>query len=103
MARLTELNPELLCLDQVSVHPDFAARGVGSQLLAEIATRARQLGYAAVTGTTFRDIAYNGPFYSKLGGIEDAAPHPAMLQRRRVEQALGLDRFGPRVIMRLPL
>lgn len=103
VARLTELDRELLCLDQVSVHPDVARRGVGSRLLAEVVARARQQGYTAITGTTFRDIAFNGPFYSKLGGIEDPAPHPVLLRRRRAEQALGLDRFGPRVIMRVTL
>jgi GNAT superfamily N-acetyltransferase len=83
--------------------PAFARRGVGSRLLAEVVARARQQGYTAITGTTFRDIAFNAPFYSKLGGIEDPAPHPVLLRRRRAEQALGLDRFGPRVIMRVTL
>lgn len=103
VARLTALDRELLCLDQVSVHPDFARRGVGSRLLAEVAARARQQGYTAITGTTFRDVAFNGPFYSKLGAVEDRAPHPVLLQRRRAEQALGLDRLGARVIMRVTL
>ena len=48
---------------------------------------ARELGYTAITGTTFRDTAFNVPFYARRGCVEDAAPHPAMLRRRQVEQA----------------
>lgn len=103
MARLTELSRELVCLDQVSVHPGFAGQGLGRLLLTEAATRARVLGYSAITGTTFRDVAFNAPFYERLGWVEDTDPHVDMVRRRGVEQELGLDRFGPRLVMRLPL
>lgn len=103
MARLTELGPALLSLDQVSVDPRHAHRGIGRGLLLTVAEAARTRGYSAMTGTTFREVIFNGPFYETLGCVEDPEPHPIMLQRRRVERALGLDRFGARVIMRMPL
>ena len=103
MARLTELTSEVICLDQVSTAPQFAARGVGRRLLSEVAAVCRERGYAAITGTTFRDVAFNAPFYTRLGCVEEPDPHPAMSHRRRVEQELGMDRLGPRLIMRLPL
>jgi len=49
------------------------------------------------------DVSFNVAFYESLGCIEDPERHPAMVQRRRIEAALGLDRFGTRVIMRLVL
>ena len=103
MARLTELTREVICLDQVSTSPRFAGRGVGRRLLTEVATACRERGYSAITGTTFRDVAFNAPFYTRLGCVEEPDPHPSMVQRRRVEQDLGLDELGPRLIMRLPL
>ncbi len=103
MARLTELTPDVVCLDQISTTAGCAGRGVGRRLLADVATACRDLGFSALTGTTFRDVAFNAPFYTRLGCVEDNDPHPAMLRRRRVEQELGLDQFGPRLIMRLSL
>ena len=103
MARLNQLSPALLCLDQVSVDPRYAHRGVGRGLLLEVADVGRTLGYTAITGTTFRDVIFNGPFYESLGCTEDPEPHPIMLERRRVERGLGLDQFGARVVMRMPL
>lgn len=103
MARLTELDPALLCLDQVSVDPRYAHRGIGRGLLLQVADAARALGYTEITGTTFRDVIFNGPFYESLGCVEDPEPHPIMIERRKVERAVGLDRFGTRVVMRLAL
>lgn len=103
MARLTELDPALLCLDQVSVDPRHAHRGIGRGLLLAVADAARVLGYTEITGTTFRDVIFNGPFYESLGCVEDPEPHPIMIERRKVERAVGLDRFGTRVVMRLTL
>lgn len=103
MARLCEIDPALLCLDQVSVDPRHAHRGIGRGLLLQVADAARALGYTAITGTTFRDVIFNGPFYESLGCVEDPEPHPIMIERRRVERAVGLDRFGTRVVMRLTL
>lgn len=103
MARLTELDPTLLCLDQVSVDPRHSHRGIGRGLLLKVADAARALGYTEITGTTFRDLIFNGPFYESLGCVEVPEPHPIMLERRKVERAVGLDRFGARVVMRMPL
>lgn len=103
MARLTELDPGLLCLDQVSVDPRLAHRGIGRGLLLKVAEDARALGYKGITGTTFRDVIFNGPFYESLGCVEDRKPHPTMIERRKVERAVGLDRLGTRVVMRLTL
>lgn len=103
MVRLSELNPDLLSLDQVSVDPAYAGHGIGRQLLMEAAATARELGYRALTGTTFRDVAFNAPFYATLGCVEDVDPHPAMRRQREIEREVGLDQLGARLIMRLTL
>ncbi len=102
-ARLTELSDELVSLDQVSTDPTHAGRGVGRRLLEEVIAACREAGYTAVCGTTFRDVAFNGPFYARLGGVEDPDPHPVMVRRRRVERQVGLDGLGARLVLRLPL
>lgn len=103
MARLSELDPDLLVLDQVSVDPEYAGRGIGRRLLLVAAATERDLGYEALTGTTFRDIGFNAPFYATLGCVEDVDPHPVMRRQRESEREVGLDRFGARIVMRLTL
>ena len=103
LVRLTDLDGSTLALDQVSVHPAAARKGIGRALLVEVASVCRTRGYTTITGTTFRDVLFNGPFYSSLGAEEDPYPHPAMAARRHAEAALGLDALGPRIVMRLPL
>ena len=103
MARLTELTPELLLLDQVSVEPEYAGRGIGRRLLVEVVATARSLDYQSLTGTTFRDVAFNAPFYATLGCAEELDPHPVLLRQRKTERDLGLDQLGVRVVMTLRL
>jgi GNAT superfamily N-acetyltransferase len=54
-------------VDQVSVTPAHAGRGIGAALVDHVAERARAAGRAAVTLTTFRDIPWNAPYYARLG------------------------------------
>jgi len=42
-------------------------QGVGRAMIAEAERIARERGYTAATLTTFRDVAWNGPFYERLG------------------------------------
>lgn len=103
LARCTDLGDRWLALDQISVAPHYARRGVGSRLLASLADLAAAAGYRTITGTTFRSVPFNAPFYAGLAATEDFSPHPTMVERRRVEHAIGLDRLGPRLVMRLDL
>ncbi len=79
----------------MSVHPESAGRGLGTLLLAEVAARAREPGYTAITGTTFRDLAFNAPFYARLGCVEEAAPHPSGRTRLRARLGEPLSRRSP--------
>jgi len=59
---------------ELSVHPDHQRRGIGAGLMRACMIDARNSGFAAITLTTFRDIAWNGPFYARLGFEEVREP-----------------------------
>lgn len=88
---------------QLSVHPAAMRRGIGTALVGAVCDWARSNGYPAVTLTTFRDVPWNAPFYSRLGfGVLDELPRGLQAIRDH-ERDLGDDDFGPRVAMRMNL
>jgi GNAT superfamily N-acetyltransferase len=52
---------------ELAVRHDFQGRGIGRRLVLAAVEAARARGLAALTLTTFRDIAWNEPFYARLG------------------------------------
>ncbi|TJZ49435.1 GNAT family N-acetyltransferase [Streptomyces piniterrae] len=85
-------------VEQVSVHPDHAHRGIGRALI----DRAGQdSGLGALTLTTFTDVPWNAPYYARIGFrvLGDGELTPGLRAIRAREAALGLDRW-PRVCMR---
>ncbi len=80
-------------IEQISVRPDQGRRGLGGMLLEHICAWAADNGYAAVTLTTFRDVAWNAPFYANHGfRVLDADETGPELTTRRAEEAgHGLD------------
>ncbi|MFB7636839.1 GNAT family N-acetyltransferase [Streptomyces sp. NPDC056149] len=85
-------------IEQVSVHPERAHRGIGRALI----DRAEQdSGLPALTLTTFADVPWNAPYYARLGFRRLAAAEltPGLRAIRAHEAELGLDRW-PRVCMR---
>jgi GNAT superfamily N-acetyltransferase len=93
-----------LHIEQVSVHPRAARRGVGRELLAYAADRAREEGLTALTLTTFAEVPWNAPYYARLGfrTLSEADLTPGLRGIRATEAEHGLDRW-PRVCMRAPL
>ncbi|EPJ34256.1 hypothetical protein STAFG_8665 [Streptomyces afghaniensis 772] len=93
-----------LHIEQVSVHPRAARRGVGRHLLAHAADRAREEGLSALTLTTFAEVPWNAPYYARLGfrTLSEADLTPGLRRIRATEAEHGLDR-RPRVCMRAPL
>jgi GNAT superfamily N-acetyltransferase len=90
-----------LHIEQVSVHPDAARRGVGRALIEHVADRTRGDGVPALTLTTFTEVPWNAPYYRRCGfrPLADAEVTPGLLAIRRHEADLGLDRW-PRICMR---
>ncbi|GGQ04203.1 hypothetical protein GCM10010266_29670 [Streptomyces griseomycini] len=93
-----------LHVEQVSVHPRAARRGVGRALLAHAARCAREEGLTALTLTTFAEVPWNAPYYARLGFRTLAGPDltPGLRRIRAEESGHGLDRW-PRVCMRIDL
>jgi len=95
-----ELPDGLPHIEQVSVRPDHSRKGIGSSLMQRAEDWARSLGYTRMTLTTFRDVPWNGPFYSRLGWL----PLPVsewgteLVAIRRQEGDLGFDMW-PRQVM----
>ncbi|WP_424511225.1 GNAT family N-acetyltransferase [Pseudonocardia endophytica] len=85
-------------VEQVSVDPAFAGRRIGAALVEHAASR-----YGDLTLTTFRDVAWNGPYYERLGfrWSDDDEIGPELRAVREAERAHGLDRW-PRGCMRRP-
>jgi GNAT superfamily N-acetyltransferase len=90
-----------LHIEQVSVHPDHARRGIGRGLLAHAAEQARVRSLPALTLTTFLDVPWNAPYYRRCGfrPLAAAEETPGLRAIRDGEAALGLDRW-PRLCMR---
>lgn len=79
-------------LHELDVDPSHARQGIGARLVRTVYDWAKQQGYAGVTLSTFRDIAWNGPFYQKLGfrELNEDELSEGLLELRRKEKAAGL-------------
>jgi GNAT superfamily N-acetyltransferase len=100
-ARVEMLGPRQAHLEEVDVHPRHGRRGIGAALVRTVCAWAVRCGHAQLTLTTFRQVAFNMPFYARLGfevvpRARLSAPLAALV---REEAARGLDPAA-RVVMR---
>jgi GNAT superfamily N-acetyltransferase len=81
---------------EMDVVPTFQRRGIGAGLVRAAQIDARNTGIKALTLTTFRDLAWNGPFYTRLGFEEvsalDAHPRLAGELANEIDDGLPADR-----------
>lgn len=98
-ARIDEVDGQAH-LEQLSVHPDQARRGVGSALIVAACTWAAGQRYDAVTLCTFAAVPWNAPLYARHGFEPIDELGPGLRELRATEARLGLDALGPRVVMR---
>lgn len=77
---------------EFNVDPAFQRSGIGAGLLRACLIDAANCGFKAVTLTTFRDVAWNAPFYVRLGFEEVTAldAHPRLAGELAVEVDHGL-------------
>ena len=81
-------------VEQVSVRPAYGRRGTGRRLVATVEEWGRARGLAGTSLTTFRDVAFNGPYYATLGFRElaDDQRGPGLVGVMEREAAIpGLD------------
>ncbi|NPC98429.1 GNAT family N-acetyltransferase [Nocardioides sp. zg-DK7169] len=90
-------------LEQLAVHPDHARRGLGTALVRAALEEARWAGHERLSLTTYREVAFNEPFYRRLGFTE--VERPSGWQRRLVveERERGLERAGARILLDIAL
>ncbi|MFE6614791.1 GNAT family N-acetyltransferase [Amycolatopsis sp. NPDC057786] len=88
-------------IEQVSVHPDHARRGLGRRLIEHAAEWASREGLAGLTLTTYAEVPWNAPYYARLGfaTLDEESLTDGLRTVRDHEIARGLDAW-PRVTMR---
>ena len=90
-------------LEQVSVLPRFARRGIGRTLVRAAMDEAARRGYDDMTLRTYADVPWNAPFYASCGFTETEPDSEALRGLVAVEERLGLLKHGRRVQMTAPL
>ena len=102
-AQIELLEPGAVHLKEIDVLPEHGRRGLGRKLVMTVCEWAANSGYKSVTLTTFRDVAWNMPFYAQLGfeEIPDKELIAALLEILQGEASRGLDP-ARRVAMRRP-
>ncbi|NBE92078.1 GNAT family N-acetyltransferase [Nonomuraea sp. KC401] len=88
-------------LDQLAVHPRSMRQGIGGRLMTAVIDRARACGAPAVTLTTYRDVPWNAPWYTRHGFTVLPEPEwgPQLRALVEHERELGIE-VAPRVVMR---
>ena len=83
-------------IEQVSTAPAYAGQGIGRRLMEHAEDWARRSGYRRITLTTFTNVAWNGPYYRRLGYriVPPAELGPELAAVRADEARLGFDVWG---------
>ena len=88
-------------VEQVTVHPRYARRGIGRVLIEEAARWAVERGRDEMTLTTFEDVPWNAPYYRRLGfrEVTEAKWSDGIRRIMQSERDHGLAAW-PRVVMK---
>lgn len=93
-----------LHLEQISVHPDAARRGLGDMLLHAVFGTVLDAGRDQVTLMTHADVPWNGPWYARRGFVPLTPAHDpqawqALAPVRAAQERLGSAQGGNRIAM----
>ncbi|EAW10817.1 GNAT family N-acetyltransferase [Aspergillus clavatus NRRL 1] len=55
---------------EIDVEERWQRKGIARRMLEHVEREAREQGFEYMSLTTYRDLAFNGPFYAKLGFVE---------------------------------
>jgi GNAT superfamily N-acetyltransferase len=91
---------DTIYLQEMDVNPAHGRRGIGSALVETVCDWAKLQGYQTISLSTFRDLPWNAPFYSKLGFqmLDESELSIGFKQIRLQEMEAGLP-ISNRVIM----
>jgi GNAT superfamily N-acetyltransferase len=85
----------LAYIEEVSVHPDHAGHRLAARMIDQLAEDAKGR-HAALTLATFRDVAWNAPYYARLGFIElppkDVGPQHRISWQEQAKHGLDMTR-----------
>ena len=95
------LAEDLPHLEEIDVTPTHGRHGLGTALVQTVLEWVKRAGHQQITLTTFRNVPWNMPFYSRIGFAEVPARElrPELERLVRDEADRGLDRKY-RVVMR---
>ena len=101
---VTDMVDGCVHIEQVSVDPGNARRGLGRTLLDHAAEQAAAAGVSALTLTTFADVPWNAPYYVRCGFrvLEDREITAGLRAIWQREVSFWMGRW-PRVCMRRDL
>lgn len=88
---------------ELAVLPSSMRKGFGTDLLERACAWAGEHRYPAITLTTYAEVPWNGPYYSRRGFVEVDAATPGLAVIRAREEELGLDAVARRIVMRRDL
>lgn len=91
-------------VEQVTVHPAYARRGIGAAMIDEAEDWAAKRELNGLTLTTFADVPWNAPYYSRLGFtlLPERSWGAALRRKVALEVEHGLHAW-PRVVMQRPI
>jgi GNAT superfamily N-acetyltransferase len=91
-------------LHELDVDPLHGRQGLGRRLVEAVCDWAAEMGYGSVMLSTFVDVAWNAPFYARIGfEVVAASEFTATMERiRNVEEQAGLS-IERRVFMKRAL
>jgi GNAT superfamily N-acetyltransferase len=81
-------------LEEVDVEPNFGRRGIGRSLVLASCDWARAQGSDRITLSTFRDVAWNAPFYARLG-FDEIPGTDLSIALRRLREKEGREGLDP--------
>jgi ribosomal protein S18 acetylase RimI-like enzyme len=84
-------------LQQLVVDPSLHRQGIGTALVESCCAEAARRGHAELTLTTFRDVAFNAPYYARIGF--EVVEQPVGVLAQHLEQERAYDALSPRVGM----
>jgi ribosomal protein S18 acetylase RimI-like enzyme len=101
---VTGVIDDLVHLHELSIHPNYGRKGIGRRLIDAVCVFAKEQGSPAVTLSTFREVAWNAPYYERLGFriLEEAELGRGLREIRNIEAQKGLP-LDRRVCMRKEL
>lgn len=98
---LGEFLPQSLHIDQVTVHPDAARRGLGALMIESISADPRSKERGLITLTSFANVPWNAPYYERIGFVDipESEWPEGVSEKVKADQEHGLATW-PRVVMK---